>query len=43
MQELKNAKASFLQKRLCTCGGKKNLKNLKHILPAPTLGMDNFF
>lgn len=22
---------------------KQNLKNLKHILPAPTLGMDNFF
>lgn len=43
MQELKNANASFLQKHLCTCGGKTKLKDSKHVLPAPNFGMENFF
>lgn len=42
VQELRNANASFLQKRLCTVEEKQNLKNSKHSLPTPAFGMDTF-
>lgn len=39
MQEFRNANAS-----LCVpVEEKQNLKNSKHILPAPTFGINNFF